>query len=109
MGHVKLLQSMGTVFDTLGKKLVRYESSMEPVVADVPVKTDFFNVKTGQVRGLKQVAHGYIKEGEFMSLTFIAALGEPNDKDTIVVKGSPDLDVTLHGTFWLILRQSAKN
>ncbi len=33
-----------------------------------------------------------------MSMTFIAALGEPNDKDAIEVKGVPDLDVTLHGT-----------
>jgi len=33
-----------------------------------------------------------------MSMTFIATLGEPNDKDTIEVKGVPDLDVTLHGT-----------
>jgi hypothetical protein len=33
-----------------------------------------------------------------MSMTFIAALGKPNDKDAIEVKGVPDLDVTLHGT-----------
>jgi len=98
MGHVGLPQSMGMVFDTLGRKLARYESSVEPVVADVPVKTDFFDVKPGQVRGLKQVARGYAEDGEFMALTFIAALGEPNDRDTIVIKGVPDLEVTLHGT-----------
>ncbi|MCD6136476.1 dihydrodipicolinate reductase [Candidatus Bipolaricaulota bacterium] len=98
MGHVGLPQSIGMVFDTLGKKLERYESSVEPVVADKPVKTDFFAVEPGQVRGLKQVARGYTKEGEFMSLTFIAALDEPDDKDTIVIKGVPDLEVTLHGT-----------
>ena len=98
MGHVGLTQSIGMVFDTLGKKMDRYESSVEPVVANEPVKTDFFNVKLGQVRGLKQVARGYTKEGEFMSLTFIAALGETDDKDTIVIKGSPNLEVTLHGT-----------
>jgi len=33
-----------------------------------------------------------------MSMTFIAALGEPNDRNTIKVKRAPDLDVTLHGT-----------
>lgn len=98
MGHVGLPQSIGMVFDTLGKELARYESSVEPVVADAPVKTDFFDVKPGQVRGLKQVARGYTKEGEFMSLTFIAALDEPDDQDTIVIKGVPDLEVTLHGT-----------
>ncbi|HDL85871.1 MAG TPA: hypothetical protein ENH11_06060 [Candidatus Acetothermia bacterium] len=98
MGHVGLPQSIGMIFDTFGKKIERYESTVEPVVANEPAKTDFFDVKPGQVRGLKQVARGYTKDGEFMSLTFIAALGEPDDKDTIVIKGSPDLDVTLHGT-----------
>jgi len=98
MGHVGLPQSIGMIFDTFGKKIERYESNVEPVVAKDPVKTDFFDVKPGQVRGLKQVASGYTKEGEFMALTFIAALGEPDDKDTIVIKGVPDLEVTLHGT-----------
>ena len=98
MGHVGLTQSIGMVFDTFGKKIARYESSVEPVVAKEPVKTNFFDVKPGQVRGLKQVARGYTSEGEFMSLTFIAALGEPDDKDTLVIRGVPDLDVTLHGT-----------
>ncbi len=98
MGHVGLTQSIGMVFDTFGKKLARYESSVEPVVAKEPVKTHFFDVKPGQVRGLKQVARGYTSEGEFMSLTFIAALGELDDKDTIVIRGVPDLDITLHGT-----------
>ncbi|MEK7205585.1 MAG: dihydrodipicolinate reductase, partial [candidate division NC10 bacterium] len=65
MGHVGLPESMGMVFHTLGKKLVRYESSVEPVLAERLVKTDYFEVKAGQVRGLKQVARGYADRGEF--------------------------------------------
>jgi len=98
MGHVGLPESVGMVFSTLGKKLARYESSVEPVVADEPVKTDFFKVQPGQVRGLKQVARGYTDAGEFLTLTFIAALGEENDGDTIKITGKPDLKVKLEGT-----------
>jgi len=98
MGHVGLPESVGMVFSTLGKKLARYESSVEPVVADEPVKTDFFKVQPGQVRGLKQVARGYTDAGEFLTLTFIAALGEENDEDTIKITGKPDLKVKLEGT-----------
>jgi len=98
MGHVGLPESMHMVFDTLGKKLARYESSVEPVVADQPIKTDFFEVQPGQVRGLKQVARGYTDEGEFMTLTFIAALDEGTDGDTIRITGCPDLEVKLKGT-----------
>jgi len=98
MGHVGLPESVGMVFHTLGKKLTRYESSVAPVVADRPTKTDHFEVQPGQVRGLKQVARGYTDEGEFMTLTFIAALDAGDDGDTIRITGKPDLEVKLKGT-----------
>jgi hypothetical protein len=98
MGHVGLPESTGMVFQTFGKKLARYESGVEPVVADKPVKTAYFDVRPGQVKGLKQVAHGYTDEGEFMTLTFIAALEAAGEADTIKITGSPNLEVTLKGT-----------
>lgn len=98
MGHVGLPESVGMIFHTLGKDLTRYESSVEPVVADTPIKTDYFQVQPGQVRGLKQVARGYADEDEFVTLTFIAALGEEGDGDTIKISGEPDLEVKLKGT-----------
>jgi 4-hydroxy-tetrahydrodipicolinate reductase len=71
---------------------------VEPVVADRPVRTDYVNVQPGQVRGLKQVARGYAEKGEFVTLTFIAALDEETNEDTIVITGVPDLKVKLQGT-----------
>jgi len=98
MGHVGLPESVGMVFHTLGKKLVRYESSVEPVVAEHPIRTDAIEVKPGLVRGLKQVARGYTEDGEFMTLAFIAALDQENDGDTIKITGKPNLKVELKGT-----------
>ncbi len=98
MGHVGLPESVGMVFHTLGKTLVRYESGVEPVVADRLVQTEHFTVQPGQVRGLKQVARGYTDAGEFMALTFIAALDAGEDGDTIQITGKPSLEVKLKGT-----------
>ncbi len=98
MGHVGLPESMGMVFHTLGKTLARYESDVEPVVADSRVRTDYCEVQPGQVRGLKQVARGYSDQGEFMTLTFIAALDEVENGDTILITGKPDLEIRLKGT-----------
>jgi 4-hydroxy-tetrahydrodipicolinate reductase len=98
MGHVGLPESVDMVFHTLDRKLVRYETGVEPVVADQLVKTDFFEVQPGQVRGLKQVARGFTDEGEFMTLTFIAALEAGDDGDTVKITGKPDLEVKLRGT-----------
>jgi 4-hydroxy-tetrahydrodipicolinate reductase len=97
IGHVGMPESVGMVLDTLGKKLARYESSVEPVVGDRPIKTEHLEVQPGEVRGLKQVARAYTNEGEFMTLTFIAALEEEEDGDTIKITGRPDLEVKLKG------------
>jgi 4-hydroxy-tetrahydrodipicolinate reductase len=48
--------------------------------------------------GLRQVAHGYAEEGEFLRLTFVAALGAEHEGDTIRITGSPNLEMTLRGT-----------
>ncbi len=98
MGHVGLTQSVGMIFDTLGKKLVKFETTVEPVVAERPVKSDYFEVAPGFVRGLKQIARAYSPEGEFVTLTFIAALDEPDQHDLIKITGKPNLEVRLTGT-----------
>jgi hypothetical protein len=98
MGHVGLPESMGMVFDTLGKTLAHYESVVEPIVADRAIASEHFAVQPGQVRGLKQVARGWTDEGEFVTLTFIAALDAGEDGDTVKIVGKPDLEVKLKGT-----------
>jgi hypothetical protein len=98
MGHVGLPESIGMIFHTLGRELIRYESSVEPVIADRPIKTEYFEVQPGYVRGLRQVAHGYAPEGEFVHLTFVAALEAEAEGDTVKITGQPNLEVKLTGT-----------
>ena len=98
MGHVGLPESVGMVFHTLGRPLTRYESEVEPLVAERPITTAFFAVTPGHVRGLRQVARGFSNESEFMTLTFIAALEAEDEGDTIRISGKPDLEVKLKGT-----------
>ena len=98
MGHVGLPESVGMVIHTLGRQLARYESAVEPIVAERTVVTDHLRVEAGRVRGLKQVARAYAAEGEFMTLTFIAALDAEDDQDLIAITGIPNLEVKLKGT-----------
>ncbi|MGD8245422.1 MAG: dihydrodipicolinate reductase [Anaerolineae bacterium] len=98
MGHVGLQESIGMVFHTLGRDLVGFESDVGPVVAEDSVESDTIRVEPGQVMGLRQVAHGYAEEGEFLRLTFVAALGAEHEGDTIRITGSPNLEMTLRGT-----------
>ena len=98
MGHVGLRQSVSMVLDTLGKKLLRYESEVGPIVADRVIRTSHFEVQPGEVAGLRQVARAYTEDGEFMTLTFIAVLDGDEDGDLIVITGKPSLEVRLKGT-----------
>ncbi len=98
MGHVGLPESVGMIFDTFGKNLKNYESSVEPVVAEKLTKTDFVEVEPGKVIGLKQVARGYTEGEEFVKLTFIAALDYDHGGDVIQITGKPNLEVNLKGT-----------
>ncbi len=98
MGHVGIRESTAMIFDTLGKKLAKFENSVVPVIAETPVKTPFFDVQAGQVRGLHQTSTAHTEDGEFLSLTFRAALDEEPDGDTITIQGRPELIVRLQGT-----------
>jgi 4-hydroxy-tetrahydrodipicolinate reductase len=99
MGHVGLPESMAMLFDTLGRKLGRFENKVVPVVAEVLTQTDHFTVQPGQAKGLKQVGRGYTEDGEeFATMTFLAALAMEDDGDTIKITGHPNLTVKLKGT-----------
>lgn len=98
MGHVGLPESIGMIFDTMGKELVDVESNVEPIVAEAVVETDHVRVEPGQVKGLRQLALGYAEEGEFVRLTFVAALEAEDEGDTVKITGDPNLEVKLHGT-----------
>jgi 4-hydroxy-tetrahydrodipicolinate reductase len=98
MGHVGLPESVGMVFHTLGRTLARFESEVEPVVAERRIVTQFFDVPLGRVAGLKQTARAFTSEGEFMALTFLAVLDAEEDGDTINIAGVPNLEVKLKGT-----------
>ncbi len=98
MGHVGLVESTNMVFHTLQRQLVRFETVVEPVLADRRVTTPFFDVAPGRVRGVKQVAHAFSPEGEFLTLTFLAALDAGDEHDVIEITGKPSLTVTLRGT-----------
>ncbi len=98
MGHVGLPESMAMLFGTLGRRMTDYTDSVEPVIAETLTKTEHFTVEPGKVKGLKQVATASSPDGEFVKLTFIAALDMTEDGDTISIKGTPDLEVNLKGT-----------
>jgi len=98
MGHVGLRESMGMVFDTLGRSLTRVESQVEPLVVEHEIRTEHSHVLPGQVMGLRQVARGFEGERCLVSFTFVAALEVEDEADIIGISGVPGLQAVFRGT-----------
>jgi len=98
MGHSGLRESAEMIFHSLGRQMVSYASSVEPIIADETTETEYLTVQPGLVIGLRQVATANTETQEFLKLTFIAALDAEDEKDTISIVGTPSLEITLKGT-----------
>jgi 4-hydroxy-tetrahydrodipicolinate reductase len=95
--HVGLEESLIMVAHALGWQLDRVEEILEPVVAEEPVKSQFVEVKAGQVSGVHQVARGFKGGQELIVLHLYMHLGAENPGDSVVIKGMPDIELTIKG------------
>jgi hypothetical protein len=95
--HHGLPESIAMVADGLGFSLDDISESIEPMIAEEVVKTEFLEVAPGQVAGVHQVARGTAggKEKIFMELKMYVGAKDP--ADTVVLKGDPNLTLTIPG------------
>jgi 2,4-diaminopentanoate dehydrogenase len=95
--HHGLPESIAMVADGLGFALDEITETIEPVIANETVKTEFLEVAPGQVAGVHQIARG-IWEGEdkiFMELQMYVGAKQP--ADSIELRGEPNLSLTIPG------------
>lgn len=86
--HVGLGESLHFLARYVGLPIERWDETIEPVLGD-----------DGRCRGVKQVGRAYRGAGSDTSieLLFIAAIGEPDPHDRVIVAGEPPLDVIWRG------------
>jgi hypothetical protein len=95
--HVGLEESLTMVAHALGWQLGKVEETIEPVVAEEPVKSQFVEVEKGQVSGVHQVARGFKDGQELIVLHLYMHLGAENPGDSVVIEGTPDIELTIKG------------
>ncbi|HVB57369.1 MAG TPA: hypothetical protein VNE63_13225 [Candidatus Acidoferrales bacterium] len=95
--HHGLPESMAMVADGLGFALDDISETIEPVIADRTIRTEFLEVAAGQVAGVHQVARGTAggKESIFMELKMYVGAKEP--ADSIELTGEPNLALVIQG------------
>lgn len=96
-GHAGFKQSVAILAHALGWRLERITETCEPVVAEREIKTDYFEVKRGQTRGLYQVAEGYCGGVAVIRLELTMALDEQDPHDSVTLSGQPPIEMRIAG------------
>jgi hypothetical protein len=95
--HHGLPESIAMVADGLGIALDDITETIEPMIADETVKTEYLEVAPGQVTGVHQIGRGTAggKEKIFMELKMY--VGAKNPSDTVELVGEPNISLTVPG------------
>jgi 4-hydroxy-tetrahydrodipicolinate reductase len=95
--HVGLPESAAAVAAGLGFRVDRIEDTIAPVIATERLTTQFLTVEPGQVAGVHQVARGFEGARERVSLELVMSVSVPASVDRILLKGEPDMALTVEG------------
>jgi len=95
--HVGLPESIAIIANGLGWELDEITESIEPVITETQVKTDFVTVKPGQAAGVRQVSKGISAGKELVTLEFEASVGAPESYDAVYITGIPNMEVIIKG------------
>jgi 4-hydroxy-tetrahydrodipicolinate reductase len=96
-GHIGLPESIAMICAGLGWDLESVTETLEPVIADREITTDYAHVVPGSVAGIHQEAHGFVGGHELVTLTMDAFVGAPDPGDTVTLEGRPTLRNVLTG------------
>jgi hypothetical protein len=95
--HVGLPESIDYIAARLGWTLDRSTESLEPVMAEQTVTSGYKPIQKGMARGVHQVGRGFIGDEEVITLTFRAAVGEPESYDEVRIEGEPAFSSKIAG------------
>lgn len=95
--HHGLPESVAMVADGLGFEIDDISETIQPVIAQESIRTEFLEVAPGQVAGVHQIARGKSDGEEKIFLELQMYVGAKEPADTIELKGQPDLSLVIPG------------
>lgn len=95
--HVGLPESVDFIAARFGWKLDRKTESIEPVMAEEAIEIGYKPIGKGMCRGVHQVGRGFVGDREVITLTFRAAVGEPESYDEVRIEGEPSFSSRIAG------------
>jgi len=95
--HVGLTESIQMIAARMGWKLQSVVDELSPIVADRRIETEAMTIEAGQAAGVQQIGRGVVGGEEKITLTFRAAVGEPDPRDMVEIDGEPNVSSTIAG------------
>ena len=95
--HVGLEESADMIAAAMGWKIDDYTETIDPIIADKEVSSEYLTIKAGQAAGVEQISVGKMKGKEIVRLEFRAYLGAPESYDAVYITGTPNMEVVVRG------------
>ncbi len=96
--HMGLRESLMMVANGLGMELEKVSSEeVLPVLADEKITTHYLTVNPGEVAGVHQTISGFRGGKQVLLLDIKMYVGAKTPQDQVIIKGVPDLTMTIAG------------
>ncbi len=86
--HVGYGESVDLIATALGVKLTRIAERQEPIVAEKPLKTQYFEIMPGRVSGVHGYGIGYAGGKELIRVELLAEAGR-EEFEEVIIEGEP--------------------
>ena len=95
--HVGLTESIALLARALGWTLDKIEETIKPVIAQQPVKTEFYDVAPGFVTGVEQYGYGYKDSQRVIELHLVMSVDAGESVDEVWLEGKPPIHSVVTG------------
>jgi hypothetical protein len=96
--HIGLPESIYLLADGVGWQLYEVTETVDPIMTSEWVQTPYITVAPGQVRGIRQIARGFMHRREVVTLTWQTAVGSLRDTyDEIMIEATPPVHMVIQG------------
>src|SRR5262249_2260155 len=95
--HVGLKESVTMLAEAIGWRLDEVTESTEGEIASRTIKTDYLEVQSGRVAGVRQVGRGLRGGEELIRLELRMYVGAEGSQDAVQIEGTPNADAVLQG------------
>ncbi|KXA90480.1 dihydrodipicolinate reductase [candidate division MSBL1 archaeon SCGC-AAA259I09] len=88
--HTGYAESLLLTASMIGIELDEIEEKQEPIIAEEPLETEFFEIKPGEVSGIRGIGRGIKNNKEFFTVELVAAT-DIDGYEEIKIEGEPSI------------------